>query len=131
MKRFGFTLSLLLVCLGAAAQTLQQGRNYFAQGDYERAKPIMLKYLKQSPDNASRNYWYGVCCIETGEPDIAVPYLEKAAEKKYLKHTDISVTITKDARITNRPYRHLRVTWKGFLRTKSCMTLKSNPVTQR
>lgn len=85
MKRFGFTLSLLLVCLGAAAQTLQQGRNYFAQGDYERAKPIMLKYLKQSPENASRNYWYGVCCIETGEPDIAVPYLEKAAEKKIFK----------------------------------------------
>jgi len=45
----------------------------------------MLKYLKQKPDDASRNYWYGICCMETGEPDIAIPYLEKAAAKKIFK----------------------------------------------
>ena len=45
----------------------------------------MLKYLKQKPDDASRNYWYGICCMETGEKDKAVPYLEKAAAKKIFK----------------------------------------------
>ena len=45
----------------------------------------MLKYLKQKPDDASRNYWYGICCMETGEPDNAIPYLEKAAAKKIFK----------------------------------------------
>ena len=45
----------------------------------------MLKYLKQKPDDASRNYWYGVCCMETGERDKAIPYLEKAAAKKIFK----------------------------------------------
>ena len=69
----------------SVAQTLQQGRNYFAQGNYEKAKPIMLKYLKQKPDDASRNYWYGVCCMETGEQEKAVPYLKKAAGKKIFK----------------------------------------------
>ena len=85
MKHIRLTILLLSVCLGLSAQTLQQGRNYFLQGDYEKAKPIMLKYLKQKPDAADRNYWYGVCCMETGEQDKAVPYLEKAASKKIFK----------------------------------------------
>jgi hypothetical protein len=79
------TMILLLMCMGISAQTLQQGRNYFSQGDYVKAKPIMLKYLKQKPDDASRNYWYGVCCMETGEQEKAIPYLEKAASKKIIK----------------------------------------------
>ena len=45
----------------------------------------MLKYLKQKPSDASRNYWYGICCMETGEKDKAVPYLELAASKKIFK----------------------------------------------
>ena len=85
MKHIKITILLLLACLGISAQTLQQGRNYFLQGDYVKAKPIMLKYLKQKPDDASRNYWYGICCMETGERDKAVPYLEKAASKKIYK----------------------------------------------
>ena len=85
MKHIKLTILLLLACLGISAQTLQQGRNYFLQGDYEKAKPIMLKYLKQKPDAADRNYWYGICCMETGEQDKAVPYLEKAASKKIFK----------------------------------------------
>ena len=85
MKHIKLTILLLMACLGAWGQTLQQGRNYFLQGDYVKAKPIMLKYLKQKPDDASRNYWYGICCMETGERDKAVPYLEKAASKKIYK----------------------------------------------
>ena len=85
MKHIRITILLLLISLGASSQTLQQGRTYFSQGDYEKAKPIMLKYLKQKPDDASRNYWYGICCMETGEQDKAIPYLEKAATKKIFK----------------------------------------------
>ena len=85
MKRIKLFIISALICVFANAQTLQQGRNYFLQGDYEKAKPIMLKYLKQKPDDASRNYWYGICCMETGEQDNAIPYLEKAAAKKIFK----------------------------------------------
>lgn len=85
MKRIKLIIISALICVLSNAQTLQQGRNYFAQGDYEKAKPIMLKYLKQKPDDASRNYWYGICCMETGEKDKAIPYLEKAAAKKIFK----------------------------------------------
>ena len=85
MKHIRLTILSLLICLGVSSQTLQQGRTYFSEGNYEKAKPIMLKYLKQQPDNASRNYWYGVCCMETGEQEKAIPYLEKAASKKIYK----------------------------------------------
>lgn len=85
MKRIKLLIISALICVLSNAQTLQQGRNYFLQGDYVKAKPIMLKYLKQKPDDASRNYWYGVCCMETGEKDKAIPYLEKAASKKIFK----------------------------------------------
>ncbi len=85
MKRIKLIIISALICVLSNAQTLQQGRNYFLQGDYVKAKPIMLKYLKQKPDDASRNYWYGVCCMETGEKDKAIPYLEKAAAKKIFK----------------------------------------------
>ena len=85
MKRIKLLIISALICVLSNAQTLQQGRNYFLQGDYEKAKPIMLKYLKQKPDAADRNYWYGICCMETGEKDKAVPYLEKAAAKKIFK----------------------------------------------
>lgn len=70
-----------MLCISLQAQTLQQGRNLFAKGDYEAAKPIMLKYLKQRPSDASRNYWYGVCLLETGYPDDAIGYLNKAIPK--------------------------------------------------
>ena len=85
MKRIKLLIISALICVLSNAQTLQQGRNYFLQGDYEKAKPIMLKYLKQKPDAADRNYWYGICCMETGEKDKAIPYLEKAAAKKIFK----------------------------------------------
>ncbi len=85
MKRIKLLIISALICVLSNAQTLQQGRNYFLQGDYVKAKPIMLKYLKQKPDDASRNYWYGICCMETGEKDKAIPYLEKAASKKIFK----------------------------------------------
>ena len=85
MKRIKLIIISALICVFTNAQTLQQGRNYFLQGDYVKAKPIMLKYLKQKPDDASRNYWYGICCMETGEKEKAIPYLEKAASKKIFK----------------------------------------------
>ena len=85
MKRLLLTIIAFISFLLTGAQTLQQGRNLFNQGNYEKAKPIMLKYLKQKPQDASRNYWYGVCCMETGEQEKAIPYLETAAEKKIFK----------------------------------------------
>ena len=101
MKRIKLLIISALICVLSNAQTLQQGRNYFLQGDYEKAKPIMLKYLKQKPDDASRNYWYGICCMETGEKDKAIPYLEKAAAKKIEELTYENMARVKDIKDYN------------------------------
>jgi len=85
IKRYISTIAMLIAVLTIQAQTLQSGRDLFNKGDYQKAKPIMLKYLNQKPDDASRNYWYGVCCMETGEPETGVRYLEKAAAKNIVR----------------------------------------------
>jgi len=78
-----FTL-LVLVCIGqAAAQTLEQlARQNFLAGNYAEAKPQFKRCLKTAPRDSRINYWYGACCIETGEIDEALPYLEFAVSKK-------------------------------------------------
>ncbi len=74
-----------LCCAGMApAQGLEQAKQLFAQGEYEEAKPVFQKLVKQAPSNAGYNYWYGACCYETGELKEAQPYLEKSAARKYI-----------------------------------------------
>lgn len=75
---------LFLICSfflgGASAQTLEQARALFTKGDYEQAKPVFQKYAKSQPSNGNYSYWYGVCCLKTGEPEEAVKYLETAVK---------------------------------------------------
>ena len=76
-------VSLLLGCGQAAAQTLEQlARQNFLAGKYAEAKPQFKRCLKTAPRDGRINYWYGACCIETGEYDEALSYLEFAASKK-------------------------------------------------
>ncbi len=50
-----------------SAQTLEQARTLFTKGEYEQAKPVFKKYTKSQPSNGNYSYWYGVCCLKTGE----------------------------------------------------------------
>lgn len=62
------------------AQSQTQARKWFAEGEYEKAKPVFAKLVKSNPKSGSLNYWYGVCLNETGEHDKALPYLKKAID---------------------------------------------------
>lgn len=77
---------LFLICSlffgKASAQTLEQARALFTKGEYEKAKPVFKKYVKSQPSNGSYNYWYGVCCLKTGEAEEAVKPLEIAVKKR-------------------------------------------------
>lgn len=84
-SKYIILLIISILCAASNAQTLQEGRDMFLAGNYGDALPVMQKYLKQQPDNASRNFWYGVCLYETGRRDECLPYLEKAAKKKIVK----------------------------------------------
>ena len=81
------TLALLLLCAagGASAQTLSQGKKWFTNGEFDKAKPVFERLVKQSPSSANYNFWYGACCYETGELDKALPYLEKSAKRKVIE----------------------------------------------
>lgn len=65
-----------------SAQSIREAQQLFTEKKYEAAKPIFQKYLNQSPQNGNYNYWFGVCCFETGEVDKAIPYLEKGVERR-------------------------------------------------
>ena len=81
------TKSILLIaaafcsCGLSHGQTLEQAKKWFTEGNFEEAKPVFAKVVKQSPANASYNFWYGACCFETGEYAASQPYLEKAAKR--------------------------------------------------
>lgn len=67
---------------GLSAQTLEQARTMFTKGDYEKAKPVFKKYVQSQPANGNYNYWYGVCCLKTGEAQKAIKYLETSVKKR-------------------------------------------------
>jgi tetratricopeptide (TPR) repeat protein len=54
----------------------------FTKGQYKKAKPVFERYMKSKPTHANYNYWYGVCCLKTGEAEKSIRYLEFAVEKK-------------------------------------------------
>jgi tetratricopeptide (TPR) repeat protein len=65
-----------------SAQSLEQARRLYLAGKYDEAKPAFEKLVKQAPNNASYNHWYGVCCYETGEWETAESYLKIAAGRR-------------------------------------------------
>lgn len=65
-----------------SAQTLEQARSLFTKGEYLKAKPVFESHLKSQPNNANYNYWFGVCCLKTNEPEKAIRYLDFAAKRK-------------------------------------------------
>ena len=75
-----FLFSFLLT--GISAQTIEQAKTMFSKGEYEKAKPIFKTYIKSQPTNGNYAFWYGVCCLKTGETQEAVKYLEAASKKR-------------------------------------------------
>ena len=84
MKKYIFCL-FAVCCMGSlSAQTLNQAKKLFENGEYEQAKTAFAKLIKHSPISAECNYYYGASLYETGELDKAVPYLEKSARRNYI-----------------------------------------------
>jgi TolA-binding protein len=80
-----FLILLSLVCLYGNAQSLDQAKTLYNEGNYAAAKPVFAKIVNQSPNNASYNQWYGVCCYETGDLENAEKYLLAASKRKVLE----------------------------------------------
>ena len=81
-----FLLLLLFTCgmtsMSASAQTLAQAKNWYGEGEYEKAKPVFARFVKSYPNNGNYNLWYGVCCLKTGQAAESVSYLEKSVKRR-------------------------------------------------
>ena len=66
----------------AVAQNKTQACKLFSQGEYAKAKPMFEKLLKKTPKSAELNYWYAICCLETGDSVDVRPMLEFAASRE-------------------------------------------------
>lgn len=86
MKRFikeiVFILGILWICGGLQAQSLDQAKKLYNEGQYAEAKPAFERLVKQAPNNGSYNHWYGVCCYETGDMEGAEKYLKVGINRK-------------------------------------------------
>lgn len=87
MKRFTkkiiFTLGVLWIGSGGLqAQSLDQAKKLYNEGEYAEAKPAFERLVKQAPNNGSYNHWYGVCCFETGDMEGAEKYLKVGVNRK-------------------------------------------------
>ena len=68
MKRYCLAIvTYFLVCAVAMSQNRNTARKLFQEGKYEEAKPMFAKLLAGNPKNSEYNYWYAVCCYETGD----------------------------------------------------------------
>lgn len=87
MKRFTkkiiSILGILWICGGGLqAQSLDQAKKLYNEGQYAEAKPAFERLVKQAPNNGSYNHWYGVCCFETGDLEGAEKYLKVGVNRK-------------------------------------------------
>lgn len=94
MKQLLYIVFLFLfIPISTHAQSLQETRKLFEDGQYLSAMPGVEKLIKASPSNGNYNYWYGVCLYESGDKTNAVKYLKTALTRKvqeaniYLGHS--------------------------------------------
>lgn len=80
LKRY-IAAIFLAVGMGAGAVSLDDAKELYLAGDYASALPVFEKHLKKDPKNASLNHWMGVCLLQSGQTDRAVPLLEYADKK--------------------------------------------------
>lgn len=81
-KKLFYTIGITLLCCGLQAQSLDQAKKLYNDGQYAEAKPAFEKLVKQAPSNSSYNHWYGVCCFETGDMAGAEKHLKVAVKRK-------------------------------------------------
>lgn len=80
IKRF-IAIGLVTATIGASAVTLDEAKAMYLDGDFAGALPAFTEALKKKPKDGALNQWVGVCLMQTGQPDAAIPHLEKAHER--------------------------------------------------
>lgn len=77
-----YTIAVVLLSIGLHAQSLDQAKKLYNEGQYAEAKPAFERLVQRVPNNSSYNHWYGVCCFETGDYETAEKHLQIAVKRK-------------------------------------------------
>ncbi|MBD5285364.1 MAG: hypothetical protein HDS29_03690 [Bacteroides sp.] len=73
--------SMLLAAPALSAITLNEAKEMYQAGDFEGALPVFLEEIKKKPKDASLNQWLGVCLMQAGRTEEAIPRLKFAQTK--------------------------------------------------
>lgn len=73
--------AMFIVAQKASAITLNEAREMYRAGDFEGALPTFLEEIKKKPKDASLNQWVGVCLMQAGRVDEAIPKLKFAQSR--------------------------------------------------
>lgn len=71
-----------LLSMTISAQSPAKAKALYEKGKYTEAKPAFKKLVKTQPANGNYQLWYGVCCLETGEPAEALKHLQNAVKRR-------------------------------------------------
>lgn len=80
--RLLWILAVSFLGTGLFAQSLDQAKKLYNEGQYAEAKPAFERLVQRVPSNSSYNHWYGVCCFETGDYETAEKHLQIAVKRK-------------------------------------------------
>lgn len=72
---------LTIFAFNMQAQTLDDAKKWYLEGDFEKAKPIFAAEHALNPEDASLNQWLGVCELKDGNFFAAEKLLSVAASK--------------------------------------------------
>ena len=81
-RKLLYIISVVLLSFGLHAQSLDQAKKLYNEGQYAEAKPAFERLVQRVPSNSSYNHWYGVCCFETGDLETAEKHLAIAVKRK-------------------------------------------------
>ena len=110
-----FIYLFLSISIFSYTQSLDRAKILYNEGDYESAKPVFEKLVKQSPSNSSYNLWYGVCCYETGDMEAAEKHLLAANRRKVAEsYRYLAQLYTKTYRFDNAIEM-----WEGYIAQQS------------
>lgn len=81
-RKLLYIITVVLLSSGLHAQSLDQAKKLYNEGQYAEAKPAFERLVQRVPSNSSYNHWYGVCCFETGDYETAEKHLSIAVKRK-------------------------------------------------
>lgn len=85
LKAYILGLMLAVGVASMAAQSLEDAKELYRDGEYAQALPIFEKLLAKKSKDATLSHWTGVCLMKAGRYDEAIPLLKFGHSRKVIE----------------------------------------------